>query len=114
MATMRRLPMACAAALLVLAACGPGSHAGTASDTRAAALGFAQCMRDNGLTNYPDPDRNGRSGAGHEAFDPNDPKVKAATDKCRSLLPGGGQHTAPNQEAIQQLVAFAQCVRDNG
>ena len=112
---MRRLPMACAVALLlILASCGPAGHAGAHSDTQAAALAFAQCMRANGLTNYPDPDPNGRSGAGHEAFDPNDPRVKAATEKCRSLLPGGGQHNAPDQEAIQQLVAFAQCMRDNG
>lgn len=113
---MRCPLMGCVAAisLLVLAACGQGGHAGAASDPRAAALAFAQCMRDNGLTNYPDPDPNGRSGAGHEAFDPNDPTVKAATEKCRTLLPGGGQHNAPNPAAVQQLVAFAQCMRDNG
>jgi len=113
---MRRILVACAVtSLLGLAACGPGSIAGgAASDPRAAGLAFAQCMRNNGLANYPDPDPNGRSGAGHEAFDPNDPKVKAATEKCRSLLPGGGQHKAPNPEAVKQLVAFAQCMRDNG
>lgn len=112
---MRRLLMACAVtSLLVQAACAPGGHAGAASDPRAAGLAFSRCMRDNGLAGYPDPDPNGRSGAGHEAFDPNDPKVRAATEKCRSLLPGGGQHKAPNPEAIKQLVAFAQCMRDNG
>jgi hypothetical protein len=83
---MKRLPMACAVALLLIsAACGPAGHAGADSNTRAAALAFAQCMRDNGLTNYPDPDPNGRSGAGHEAFDPNDPKVKpGSTDEVGS------------------------------
>jgi len=113
---MRRILVACAVtSLLGLAACGPGSTAGgAASDPRAAGLAFAQCMRNNGLANYPDPDPNGRSGAGHEAFDRNDPKVKAATEKCRSLLPGGGQHSAPNPEVVKQLVAFAQCMRDNG
>jgi len=107
--------MACAVtSLLVQAACGQGGHADAASDPRAAGLAFSRCMRDNGLAGYPDPDPNGRSGAGHEAFDQNDPKVRAATEKCRSLLPGGGQHKAPNPEAIKQLVAFAQCMRDNG
>ncbi len=112
--TTCRLLVACAVPLLVLAACSRGGASGTAADQREAARAFAQCMRDNGLANYPDPDPNGRSGAGHEAFDPNDPKVKAATEKCRGLLPGGGEHQAPNPEAIKQLVAFAQCMRANG
>src|SRR6266487_3557410 len=117
-APIRRLLMACAVTpLLALAGCAPGHHgsAGSgASDARAAALAFAQCMRANGLASYPDPDPSGRSGAGHDAFDPNDPKVKAATEKCRNLLPGGGEHAAPNPEAVQQLVAFARCMRANG
>jgi hypothetical protein len=117
---VRRLLPACAVMLLALAACGPalpgstGSAHGTTSDSKDAARAFAQCMRANGLTDYPDPDPNGRSGAGHEAFDPNDPRVKAASDRCRSQLPGGGEHAAPNPETIRQLVAFAQCMRANG
>ena len=114
---MRRLLTACAVpSLLVLAACGTagGGAAAATSDPRAAGLAFAQCMRDNGLPDYPDPDPQGQSGAGHEAFDPNDPKVKAATEKCRNLLPGGGEHAAPNPDAIKRLVAFAQCMRANG
>lgn len=107
--------MACAVTpLLALAACASGSPGGTASDRRDAGRAFAQCMRDNGLANYPDPDPNGRSGAGHEAFDRDDPKVKAATEKCRNLLPGGGEHKVQGPEAIKQLVAFARCMRDNG
>ena len=110
--------MACAVtALLALAGCGLGDHGGSGSkpaDTRAAALAFAQCMRASGLADYPDPDPSGRSGAGHDAYDPNDPTVKAATDRCRNLLPGGGEHAAPNPSAVQQLVAFAQCMRANG
>jgi hypothetical protein len=48
---MKRRAMACAVALLLIpAACGPAGHAGAGSDARAAALAFAQCMRDNGLT----------------------------------------------------------------
>lgn len=107
--------MACAVTpLLALAACGSANAGGGTSDPTAAARAFAQCMRDNGLTSYPDPDPNGRQGAGHDAFDPNDPKVKAATEKCRNLLPGGGEHGAPNPDTIKQLVAFAQCMRANG
>ena len=102
------------APLLALAACGSAHGGGGNSDPTAAARAFAQCMRDNGLADYPDPDPSGRQGAGHDAFDPNDPKVKAATEKCRSLLPSGGEHGAPNPAAVQQLVAFAQCMRASG
>ena len=115
---MRRLLMAGAVTpLLALAACSPGSTGSArsgASDPRDAGRAFAQCMRDNGLANYPDPDPSGRSGAGHEAFDRDDPKVKAATEKCRNLLPGGGEHKVQGPEGIKQLVAFARCMRDNG
>jgi hypothetical protein len=100
--------------LLVLAACGRGNHHDKVSDEVKAARAFAQCMRDNGLPDYPDPDPNGRSGAGHEKFKPDDPKVKAATEKCRDLLPGGGQHDVQGPEAIKELLKFAQCMRDNG
>jgi hypothetical protein len=52
---------------------------------------FSQCMRDNGLPDYPDPDPDGRvRGPGHEQQD--DPKFRAAMEACRQQLPGGGDH----------------------
>lgn len=52
---------------------------------------FSQCMRDNGLPDFPDPDPDGRlRGAGHEQRD--DPTYRAAMETCREKLPGGGQH----------------------
>jgi hypothetical protein len=52
---------------------------------------FSQCMRDNGLPDFPDPDPNGRlRGAGHEQR--NDPQYQAAFETCRGKLPGGGEH----------------------
>jgi hypothetical protein len=111
----RRLLGACAAALLVvLAACSKGTGHDNVSDEVKAARAFAQCMRDNGLPDYPDPDPNGQSGAGHEAFNRDDPKVKAATERCRDLLPGGGEHGVQGAEEIAAMVTFAKCMRDNG
>jgi hypothetical protein len=112
---MRRLLTGWAVApLLVLAACSQASDGGNAVDQAEAGRAFAQCMRDNGLPDYPDPEPGGRSGAGHEAFNRDDPKVQAATGKCRDLLPGGGEHQVQGPEAIKELLAFAQCMRDNG
>jgi hypothetical protein len=101
------------APLLVLAACGSGSDGGKPSGP-AASLAFARCMRDNGVADYPDPDPSGQPGAGHDSFDPDDPTFKAANEKCRDLLPGGGEHETQSPEAIQGLIRFAQCMRDNG
>jgi hypothetical protein len=99
------------ASLLIVTACGQG-HGGTPTDP-AKALAFARCMRDNGVPDYPDPDSSGRFGAGHDAFDRDAPAFKAANEKCRELLPGGGEHEAPSPEAIDELVKFARCMRDN-
>ena len=46
-------------------------------------LAFAHCMRENGLSDYPDPDPN--AGA-RITLDPNDPKVQAALESCKTIL----------------------------
>jgi hypothetical protein len=52
---------------------------------------FAQCMRANGLPDFPDPDAQGRlRGTGHEQQD--DPRYRAALGACRAQLPDGGEH----------------------
>jgi len=52
---------------------------------------FSQCMRANGVPDFPDPDAQGRlRGAGHEQQ--GDPKFNAAMQACRAKLPGGGEH----------------------
>ena len=94
---------ATAAALLgapaLLTACGSSSSGGTApasGQTPAAdqARKFTQCIRDNGVPDFPDPDANGQfRGAGHELQ--GDPKFQAALKTCRSRLPGGGAHQGP-------------------
>jgi hypothetical protein len=52
---------------------------------------FSQCMRDNGVPDFPDPDPDGRlRGQGHEQQDT--PTFRAAMQTCRPKLPGGGDH----------------------
>jgi hypothetical protein len=56
------------------------------------ALAHAQCMREHGLKNFPDPtfDESGgaqiRIGPG-SGLDPEDPDFKAAEEACRDELP---------------------------
>jgi hypothetical protein len=113
----RHLITACAVALLMaLTACGRGGHHGgtnTSSDMDKRRA-YAQCMRDNGVPTFPDPDPNGRFGPGHEAINRDDPPFKAANEKCRDLLPAGDKHDVVGPDTVQNMVKFAQCMRDNG
>lgn len=58
------------------------------------ALAFSQCMRDHGVTDFPDPQFNGNGvilgGGGQVKIDPNSPTFQAAQKACQSLLPGSG------------------------
>ena len=53
-------------------------------------LRFVDCMRENGVANFPDPQPDGRilinRGAG---VDPESAEFQAAEETCRQLLPGG-------------------------
>lgn len=53
-------------------------------------LEFAQCMRKNGVTKFPDPQDGGKMLMGPDSgVDPNSPQFKAAMQACRDLMPGG-------------------------
>jgi hypothetical protein len=115
----RFVTAAAAAALLgilaLLTACGSSSSDKTASaaDPQQAALAFAQCMRNNGVPGFPDPDADGRfRGLGHEQQ--GDPKFRAAQEACRELAPGGEHEKLGDPAFVEQMREFAQCMRDNG
>jgi hypothetical protein len=112
-------PVALLGALVLLTACGSSS-----SDKPAPAAGqapaadqarrYAQCIRDNGVPDFPDPDSQGNfSGASHELQ--GDPKFQAALQACRALAPGGTHEQNRGTPAfVAQARKFAQCIRDNG
>ena len=114
---MRRVMTAFMMALLVaVSACGKGdANTGTTTSTDLTKRkAYAQCMRDNGVVNFPDPNPQGEFPAGHEQNTRDDPKFKDADSKCRDLLPAGDKHDTVNPETIAGLVKFAQCMRQNG
>ena len=83
-------------------------------------LKYAECMRANGVPNFPDPKAGGgflfQVGTG---IDPSSPPFKTAQAKCRKLLPGGGppgpgSTTHPSAQALAQMVKVAQCMRRHG
>lgn len=59
---------------------------------------YSECMRDNGIENYPDPEEDGGIKLDGDEVDPNDPAVKAAEKKCKKFLPGGGEGGTTNEE----------------
>ncbi len=94
------------------------SDGGSANARQAQALKFAQCMRDNGVSKFPDPDASGsftiESVANGTAIDANGPSFQRAITACRNLEPAGftGETRSPAQQ--QAALEFAQCMRDNG
>jgi hypothetical protein len=111
-----------ALAALALAACG-GETAGTgasSSEDRAfeGALKFARCMRGEGI-DFPDPRKqtNGLVRVGGPGQNPNDPRTRAAAEKCgKHLERGGGEAPDPAQQAKFQdaFVKYARCMRAEG
>jgi hypothetical protein len=93
--------------------------AGTANSTREKAVKFAECMRDNGVSEFPDPDASGEltidGVLNGSSLDPSTAAWKQAIAACKDLQPpgftGGGKRNAREQDAARE---FAQCIRDNG
>ncbi|MGZ8562511.1 MAG: hypothetical protein ACXWWU_02710 [Candidatus Limnocylindria bacterium] len=135
-----RRPMVVTLGLLfvLLAACSPTSGVATvesvapqaessaeAVDADQASLDFAACMRDNGIE-MADPTGEGGGGPRLQlgsGVDPQSEEFQTAIEACREHLEGlvqggpggpggpGGEPTAEQQEA---LLAFAECMRENG
>ena len=130
----RALPLAAMiGCLAVLAAgCGGGSarsgvahlgtstaatNAGAAVSGSPSALAYANCMRSHGVPRFPDPNSKGQIDASSIA-NLNSPQYRQAQDVCRSLAPGGQDHSTqggsltPHQQA--QLLTYARCMRAHG
>jgi hypothetical protein len=107
---------------LIGAGCG-GSDKGSAADATASnqekAVKFAQCMRQNGVSQFPDPDASGNltidGVLNGSSIDPDSATWQQASSACKDLQPpgftGGGERSSSQQEAALQ---FAQCIRENG
>jgi hypothetical protein len=119
-----RRKVAIASVALLAAGCGSGSPGTSTAASRqpqdgaSAGFAYARCMRDHGVTNFPDP--HVVSSPGRTAITMMVPRAFAATalfksaDKaCRGILPG--PPTVAQQRArAQGLLAFARCMRAHG
>jgi hypothetical protein len=113
------------AVIAVVAGCGGASSNGSDSGANGSgaaassqAVKFAECMRNHGVKNFPDPDASGQltidAVANSSGVDTNTAAFQQAISACKSLEPSG--FTGHKRTAEQQVGAlrFAQCVRDHG
>jgi len=115
--------LATIAMVALISACGSNAPDATGSGSNTAAnvqqaVKFAQCMRDNGVSQFPDPDASGaltiENVVNGSSVDPNSATFQQALSACRDLEPAGfmGQKRSAQQQAA--ALKFAQCIRDNG
>ena len=83
-------------------------------DLEDAAILYAQCMRDNGVPDFPDPGPSGHFALDHDEFDRDDPDFRAAMEACRDLAPGDEYLIFGDPIYVEQMLEFSQCMRDNG
>lgn len=68
---------------------GSGPTQSQLQQSRAQALEFAQCMRSNGVSTFPDPDQTGRiPDPGSRGLNQGAPQFQAANDACADYRPG--------------------------
>ncbi len=78
---------------------------------------YAECLRSNGLPDFPDPSSNGTfhitSSSGAV---PGSPQFQAAQKACRKFTPNGGAPPSPAQQAkvLAQSLQYAECMRSHG
>jgi hypothetical protein len=125
--------IALAAFALLAAGCGGGGSSSpgvasvassTTSATTAAQNGlvaFSQCMRSNGMPNFPDPQHfvGGNVKLTIHQLSASSPQFQAAITACNHLLPtNGGSGSQETAQQIRTKVAdgrsFASCMRSHG
>jgi hypothetical protein len=115
--------LAVIATVLPLGACGSSAPAGTSTGSNSAnkaqkAVKFAECMRSNGVSEFPDP---GASGSftidgvvNGSSLNPDTSAFKQAISACRDLEPAGFTGSTRSAEQAQAALEFAKCIRANG
>ena len=95
-----------------LVAAAPALAQQASADRHDAALAWAQCIRDNDYTDFPDPDAEG----GFQFLIDRDKGelFRTATEACRDLAPEGMRDDGVTPEQLDVLIKTSQCIRENG
>lgn len=119
--------LALIAMVALISACGSNAPAATGSGSSSGggntatnvekAVKFAECMRDNGISEFPDPNASGDFAYGIKAGSSLDPSTAAwqqAIGACKDLEPPGFMPKTLTTQEIDARLKFAQCIRENG
>ena len=108
-------------AMVALIGAGCGSDAPSETGTVSAntkGMKFADCMRDNGVRAFPDPDASGEltidAVANGTSLDTNTAAFKRAVSACKDLQPPGFTGRKRSAQRQESALKFAQCIRDSG
>jgi hypothetical protein len=84
----------------------------------AKAVKFAECMRTNGVGDFPDPDASGAltidAVANGSSVDTSSAAFEHAVSTCKDLEPSGFTGHERSLREQKAALEFAQCIRDNG
>jgi hypothetical protein len=120
---MKRLAIATVA--LLATACGSSGGSPTTTqppkNAATAAFQYASCMRDHGVSGFPDPQVTTGPGGGSirqavPAGVGTSPRFQSAQKACRGIIAGviGPPTQAQRQARKRALLAFASCLRNHG
>jgi hypothetical protein len=77
-------------------------------------VAYVECLRKNGLPNFPEPGANGAIMIDpNSGLDPNSPKFKKAEQACRSLAPKG-RKLVPPPGGGPDPSKYVECMREKG
>jgi hypothetical protein len=119
--------LALIATAAMISACGSSAPAGTGRGGNSAnnaaanaqkAVKFAECMRSNGVSEFPDPSASDSftidGVVNGSSLNPNAPAFKQALSACRGLEPAGFTGSKRSAQQDQAALEFAQCIRAHG
>jgi hypothetical protein len=113
------LALSAAACGGALSSTGSGRSTTTGGSPSSQLLSFSQCMRSNGVPNFPDP-RAGSDSAkfpGAQQLEVSSSRYQAAVNACQHLLPAGADDQFPPAEVpllLTGMRTFSQCMRSHG
>jgi hypothetical protein len=119
--------LALIAMVLLISACGSSAPSDTSTGSSVAnntadnaqkAVKFAECMRSNGVSDFPDPGASGTFTideiANGSSLDTSSPEFTQAISACKDLEPAGFMGSTRSPQQMQAALKFAQCIRANG
>jgi hypothetical protein len=105
------------ALIALISGCGSSAPASSAAN-REQGLKFAECMRRNGVSDFPDPGASGNLTidgiANGSSLDPSAPAFKQAIAACKALEPAGFMGSKRTPQEQQAALKFARCMRQHG